>query len=55
MKRILIPFVVVFSVVYNIPKYFELKTVIDAETNLTVVEGTDLRLNKVYTTVYIFW
>ena len=55
LKRCLIPFAVVFSFAYNIPRYFELTWVFDEATNTTGIKGTPLRLNPIYINVYILW
>ena len=57
-KRYTIP-TIIFSVIYNFPKFFELKTgnIIDVETNSTqyILEGTNLRLNYAYFLTYSIW
>ena len=42
----------IFSVLYNFPTFFEITTVIDPETNSTVITGTSLRRNKVYFAIH---
>lgn len=54
-KRFLIPFTAAFAVLYNIPKYFELTTEVDAKTNETAATATELRANPHYKHYYIFW
>ena len=57
-KRYIIP-TIIFSVIYNLPKFCELKTgnTIEVETNSTqyIVEGTNLRLNYAYFLTYTIW
>lgn len=51
--------IIVFSIVYNLPKFFEatIQTEWYAEGNVTVycARPTHLRLNEVYVNVYIHW
>ena len=54
-KKWLMPAVAIFAVVYNLPKFFELSTVVDPSTNATVITASGLRENPVYRTVYFFW
>lgn len=51
-KKALIPLAVAFSVVYNIPKFFEYRYVPDAAVRVVM---TDLRRDLDYVTYYIFW
>ncbi len=51
----LIPGTVVFTVCYNIPKFFEITTVVDPETNLTAIVGTEMRQNPLYMSLYLVW
>jgi hypothetical protein len=37
----------VFTVTYNIPKFFEITTELDPDTNNTVIVGTAMRQNLV--------
>ena len=57
-KRYIIP-TIVFSIAYNLPKFFELKTgeVQDSGDNTTayILEGTNLRLNYEYFFFYAIW
>ena len=50
---------IIFSIIYNLPKFFELKTgnIIEDETNSTqyILEGTNLRFNHAYFFVYTIW
>ena len=53
-KRYLLPFSLAFSVVYNIPKFFELNLFQTESGDYTIVT-TDLRRNKEYSLFYVFW
>ena len=57
-KRYVIP-TIIFSILYNLPKFFELKTgkVYNAVSNSTeyILEGTNLRLNYEYFFFYTIW
>ena len=58
-KRYIVP-IVVFSISYNLPKFFETKTtalVDETDMNKTsfAIEATDLRLNKGYYNIYTIW
>ena len=50
---------IIFSILYNLPKFFELKTgkVYNAISNSTeyILEGTNLRLNYEYFFFYTIW
>jgi hypothetical protein len=51
----LIPATVLFTVTFNIPKFFEITTVVDPETNNTAIVGTELRQNPLYMSIYLVW
>jgi hypothetical protein len=51
----LIPATVLFTVSYNIPKFFEITTVQDPDTNNAVIVGTELRQNPLYKSLYLVW
>ena len=54
-KKWLLPSTAIFTVVYNIPKFFEVHTVTDPETNETRIEVTAMRNNPIYVSVYVVW
>ena len=54
-KKKLVTSIVIFAVLYNIPKYFENKTRFDESIGKTVIESTDLRQNPLYISLYVFW
>jgi hypothetical protein len=51
----LIPATIIFTVTFNIPKFFEIKAVVDTETNMTVIVGTEMRQNPLYMSIYLVW
>ena len=51
----LIPATVLFTVSYNIPKFFEITTILDPDTNNTVIVGTEMRQNPLYMSYYLVW
>jgi len=51
-KKYMLPACIVFAVVYNLPKYFELQIVYDPKLRYT---STALREDKIYATLYVFW
>ncbi|XP_059087651.1 FMRFamide receptor-like [Tigriopus californicus] len=55
LKKWLVPGTAIFAISYNIPKFFEVTSVTDPETNLTSIQGTALRLNSYYVSYYVFW
>lgn len=54
-KRHLLGFSVVFAILYNVPKYFEMRVEWLDERNRTTVLTTDLRRNAVYASLYVVW
>ena len=50
-----VAFISLFSVVWNIPTFFESKWVFDEKTNTTIVRPTRLTFNKAYFHVYVVW
>ena len=44
-----------FSVVYNIPRYFEMVTKEDPQSKLLRIESTKMRQNPIYISLYVFW
>lgn len=54
-KRNLLSFVVAFSVLYNIPKYFEMTTKTHPKTGSLYIESTPMRQNPTYIEFYVFW
>lgn len=54
-KKWLVPSTVIFTIAYNLPKFFELKTYTDPETGLTSIRASGLRQNAVYRSAYVFW
>ena len=44
-----------FTVTYNIPKFFEITTIVDPDTNHTVIVGTEMRQNPIYMPYYLVW
>merc|ERR1740129_424530 len=59
MKVLLLPFAIIFAVLYNIPKFFESESRPFFDqlhgTNDTWLCKTDLRMNAHYVTIYVFW
>ena len=60
-KTLVLP-LVAFAILYNVPKFFELRVVVpgDSGQNGTIVDeydiaATDLRLNSYYYKVYLMW
>ena len=54
-KRNLLRSAVAFSVVYNIPRYFEMVTKEDSKTKMLYIESTEMRQNPIYISLYVFW
>ena len=54
-KRNLLRCAVAFSVVYNIPRYFEMVTKEDPQSKLLRIESTKMRQNPIYISLYVFW
>jgi len=54
-KKWLLPATAIFTIIYNIPKFFEVTTVVDPSTNDTVVAPTSIRQNEIYVSVYVVW
>ncbi|XP_059095091.1 uncharacterized protein LOC131889889 [Tigriopus californicus] len=54
-KKFLLPGTAVFSLVYNLPKFFEMETYVWPYTNETSVRQTDLRTHELYVSLYTFW
>lgn len=64
LKKYLLPTSVIFSILYNLPKFFELRLKVSAirdeltnDTNYKDLRlvPTDLRMNWWYVTFYLFW
>ena len=61
-RRYIIP-IVAFSICYNLPKFFELRTVLETDeeeaanstTSNYTIEPTAMRINEVYIKVYCIW
>ena len=47
--------VILFSLIYNLPRFFELQVEIDEYTNSTYVVPTLMRQHKHYIQIYIIW
>ena len=45
----------VYFQVYNAPKFFELKTSMDEETNQPYIDATAMRVNPYYFSIYNIW
>nr|XP_040571769.1 G-protein coupled receptor daf-37-like [Lepeophtheirus salmonis] len=54
-KKYLLPASLTFAILYNIPKFLELKQAVFPFTNETMIVATSLRENRIYQTVYVFW
>ncbi|TRY73600.1 hypothetical protein TCAL_08729 [Tigriopus californicus] len=54
-KRYLLPASILLTVVYNIPKFFEMELHQDKETNMSSIQTTELRRNPMYMSLYVFW
>ena len=54
-KKKLVSGIVIFSTIYNIPKFFENQTKLDTMSGKLVIESTTLRQNPLYITLYVFW
>ena len=54
-KKYLLPVSVTVAIVYNLPKYFEMKIETDEETNAPRIVTTSLRRNPIYMSLYVFW
>lgn len=54
-KRYLLPASILLTVVYNIPKFFEMELHRDNETNVSSIQTTELRRNPLYMSLYVFW
>ncbi|TRY72989.1 hypothetical protein TCAL_08731 [Tigriopus californicus] len=54
-KKYLLPAAVIFTVVYNLPKYFDMHIVHDEATNTSVIVSTEMRRNPLYMSLYVFW
>lgn len=54
-RKFLLPIVAALSLLYNLPKFFELETYVFSFTNETAIRQTTLRLHPVYEQYYTFW
>ena len=54
-KKKLVSGIVLFSVFYNIPKFFENKASLDPTSGKLISESTALRQNPIYISLYVFW
>ena len=54
-KKNLLSFAVAFSILYNIPKYFEMETKENENTKQLYIESTKLRQDPIYISLYVFW
>lgn len=54
-KKYLLPASVLFTVAYNLPKYFEMKIEYNAEAREAEIITTDMRRHPLYMSLYIFW
>lgn len=54
-KKYLLPVAILFAVVYNLPKYFEVKTVWHPELGIYQITATSMRQNPNYVSYYVVW
>ena len=54
-KKKLMPSAFLFAILYNIPKFFELKTHQSIFTKETMIVASNLRNNPTYISVYLTW
>ncbi|XP_059079468.1 G-protein coupled receptor daf-37-like [Tigriopus californicus] len=54
-KKYLLPASVLFTVAYNLPKYFEMKIQYNAEAREAEIITTAMRRHPLYMSMYVFW